>query len=161
MSFKPILDPCCGSKMFYMDKNDNRVDFCDIRRIETKLCDGRCLLVDPDIIADVTHLPQKNERYYLVVFDPPHLNTIGETSWMGKKYGRLPKDWQSFMNKAFSECWRVLKPNGTLIFKWNDSDIPLSEILKCTNLKPLLANKRPKQTKTHWIVFFKSESDGE
>lgn len=140
-----------------MDRNDSRVDFCDIRHIETHLCDGRSLIVDPDIIADVTCLPQENESYYLVVFDPPHLDTIGETSWMAKKYGRLPKDWQSFMRKAFSECWRVLKPNGTLIFKWNDSDIPLSEILKCTDLKPLLANKRPKQTKTHWIVFFKNE----
>lgn len=154
---KPILDPCCGSKMFYMDRNDDRVDFCDIRELNTTLCDGRKLVIDPDYVTDVTCLPQEDETYYLVVFDPPHLNTIGETSWMCKKYGRLPQDWKEFMKKAFSECWRVLKPNGTLIFKWNDSDIPLSEVLKCTNLKPLLANKRPKQTKTHWVVFFKEE----
>lgn len=152
---KPILDPCCGSRMFYMDKNDKRVDFCDNRTLDTSLCDGRKLVVAPDIISDVTSLPFEDKSYYLVIFDPPHMNTLGEKSWMAKKYGRLPTDWQTFMTNAFNECWRVLKDNGTLIFKWNESDIPLSEVLKCTKLKPLLANKRPKQTKTHWIVFFK------
>ena len=37
MKTKPILDPCCGSKMFYMDRNDTRVDFCDIRELDTNL----------------------------------------------------------------------------------------------------------------------------
>ncbi len=38
---KPILDACCGGKMFYFDKNDPRVLFQDIRKEETTLCDGR------------------------------------------------------------------------------------------------------------------------
>lgn len=38
---KPILDACCGGKMFYFDKHDDRVLFQDIRNIETTLCDGR------------------------------------------------------------------------------------------------------------------------
>ena len=71
METKPILDPCCGSKMFYMDKKDDRVDFCDIRRVNTTLCDGRTLIIEPDYITDVTQLPQDDESYYLVVFDPP------------------------------------------------------------------------------------------
>lgn len=152
---KPILDPCCGSKMFYYDKNNQIVEFHDCRTLKTSLCDGRSLVIEPDTIGDVTDLKYKNESFYLVVFDPPHMNSLGEKSWMSQKYGRLPEDWKTFFGKAFSECWRVLKENGTLIFKWNDSDIPVSEILKCTDLKPLLGNKRPKQTKTHWLVFFK------
>ena len=36
-----ILDPCCGSKMFYYDKDSDTVMFCDIRELHTKLCDGR------------------------------------------------------------------------------------------------------------------------
>ena len=28
---KPILDVACGGKMFYFDKNDPRVLFCDKR----------------------------------------------------------------------------------------------------------------------------------
>ena len=157
---KPILDPCCGSKMFYKDLNDNRVEFCDIRTVDENLCDGRKLIIDPDTIADVTELPFGDETFYLVVFDPPHMNTLGENSWMAKKYGRLPDDWKAFMKSGFAECWRVLKCGGTLVFKWNESDIPLSEVMKCTELKPLLLNKRPKQTKTHWIVFFKDLKEG-
>ncbi len=34
----PILDACCGGKMFYFDKNDPRVLFQDIREVETTLC---------------------------------------------------------------------------------------------------------------------------
>lgn len=37
---KPILDACCGGKMFYFDKNDERVLFQDIRKVSTHLCDG-------------------------------------------------------------------------------------------------------------------------
>ena len=37
----PILDVCCGGKMFYFDKQDSRVLFQDIREFETTLCDGR------------------------------------------------------------------------------------------------------------------------
>lgn len=40
---KPILDACCGGKMFYFDKNDERVLFQDIRKVSTHLCDGRLL----------------------------------------------------------------------------------------------------------------------
>lgn len=34
---KPILDACCGGKMFYFDKNDPRVLFQDIRKEETPI----------------------------------------------------------------------------------------------------------------------------
>lgn len=38
---KTILDACCGGKMFYFDKHDERVLFQDIRKVSTHLCDGR------------------------------------------------------------------------------------------------------------------------
>lgn len=34
---KPILDACCGGKMFYFDKHDPRVLFQDIRDVETTI----------------------------------------------------------------------------------------------------------------------------
>ena len=49
---KPILDMCCGSRMFMDDKQDPRVLFSDIRNEEHTLCDGRLLQITPDIIAD-------------------------------------------------------------------------------------------------------------
>ena len=30
MNMKPILDACCGGKMFYFDKSDDRVLFQDL-----------------------------------------------------------------------------------------------------------------------------------
>ena len=151
---KQVLDPCCGSRMFYFDREANEVLFCDNRTLEKTLCDGRTLNVHPDQISDVTNLPFEDETFYLVVFDPPHLNT--GNGWQVDKYGKLPKDWKDWMTKAFSECWRVLAKNGTLIFKWYEYNISIKEVLECAPAKPLFGNRRPKMSKTHWIVFFKS-----
>ena len=41
MSEPFILDPCCGSRMFYHNKESDAVMFGDIRELHTKLCDGR------------------------------------------------------------------------------------------------------------------------
>ena len=58
MSNHPIiLDPCCGSKMFYFDKSDSRVLFGDIRQEEHTLCDGRTLSILPDQQMDFRDLP--------------------------------------------------------------------------------------------------------
>ncbi len=40
-----ILDMCCGSRMFWFDKNDDRAIFSDIRKEEHTLCDGRRLII--------------------------------------------------------------------------------------------------------------------
>jgi len=49
----------------------------------------------------------------------------------------------------------VLKPSGTLIFKWNETDVPTSQVLALTDAKPLFGHKSGKQMKTHWIAFLK------
>lgn len=152
MRNKPILDACCGSRMFWFDKKNENVLFADNRELEDTMCDGRTLEVKPDIISDFRNMPFKDDSFYLVVFDPPHLARIGDNAWMAKKYGRLGDEWKKDLRLGFSECFRVLKPNGTLIFKWNEEQIKLKEILKLTEVTPLFGNKR---SKTHWIVFMK------
>lgn len=152
--YKPILDVCCGSKMFYFNKDNPDVLFMDCRQIEETLCDGRKLEVKPDIIADFRKIPFSDKSFSMVVFDPPHLLKVGEKSWLAKKYGKLNENWREDLKQGFSECMRVLKPEGTLIFKWNEEQIKLSEILKLFNEKPILGNKR---AKTHWLVFMKKE----
>lgn len=141
---KPILDVCCGGKMFYYDKNDPRVLFCDNREIETTLCDGRYFEVKPDLKCDFTNLPFNNNSFRLVVFDPPHLTrctgnskykemygSLSEihtpTGWQQIKYGALYNNWQEMLTAGFKECFRVLIPGGFLIFKWNETDIPLKK----------------------------------
>jgi len=149
---KKILDMCCGSKMFYFDKQNKDLITIDNRELLTNLCDGRVLEIKPDIIADFRKLPFKNKSFYLVVFDPPHLIQIGAKSWLAQKYGMLNKNtWQEDLKKGFNEAMRVLKPNGTLIFKWNEEQIKLSEILKLSPM-PLFGHKK---LKTHFLVFFK------
>lgn len=51
------------------------------------------------------------------------------------------------MKKIFDEAWRVLKPNGTLIFKWADKDVTLAELLYVLKRQPLLGDKKPRPTK--------------
>jgi ubiquinone/menaquinone biosynthesis C-methylase UbiE len=143
--------------MFYFDRQHPSVEFCDIRREEHELCDGRVFSVNPNTVCDFTNLPFPDESFHLVIFDPPHLKYAGADSWLARKYGRLPKDFAPLLEAGFRECFRVLKPNGTLIFKWNEQDIRVSEILKLTPEKPLLGNVAGKNGKTHWVVFFKTE----
>ena len=42
---KSILDMCCGSRMFWFDKQDERAVFMDKRSEEHTLCDGRPLVI--------------------------------------------------------------------------------------------------------------------
>lgn len=149
---KKILDACCGSRMFWFDKANENVLFMDIRETNETLCDGRELIVNPDLIADFRNMPFENESFHLVVFDPPHLLKIGESSYLAKKYGRLNDNWKHDIKAGFDECMRVLKPNGTLIFKWNEDQVKLVDVLKTINHRPLFGNRR---SKTHWLVFYK------
>lgn len=150
---KDIIDVCCGSRMFWFDKYNPDVLFSDIRKEDHILCDGRVLEIKPDIIADFRNLPFDNEKFKLVVFDPPHLNKLGKSSWMAKKYGILSFDWKNDIRKGFEECFRVLKKDGILIFKWNESQVKINEILKLSNNKPLFGHRSGKSGKTIWLCF--------
>ena len=139
--------------MFWFDRENKNTVFMDNREFEDTLCDGRRLKVSPDIVADFKQIPFPDESFYLVVFDPPHLIRAGENSWLAKKYGKLKSDsWREDIKQGFKECMRVLKSNGTLIFKWNEEQIKLKDVLATIKYKPLFGNKR---AKTHWLVFMK------
>lgn len=89
---KPILDMCCGSKMFYFNKNNSNVEYCDIREgTYTNFDRGkpRTTEVKPDMLTDFRCLPFEDNSFYQVIFDPPHLIHAGDNSWLKAKYGRL------------------------------------------------------------------------
>lgn len=160
MGMKPILDVCCGGKMFYFDKHDERVLFQDIRKIDTTLCDGRHFSVEPDVVGDFTSMSYSDGSFRMVVFDPPHLKYTGlkkeAENWQMVKYGWLPSHgWQEILKKGFTECFRVLMEGGFLIFKWNETDIRVSEILKLTDHKPIFGHISGKRSNTHWLCFMK------
>lgn len=151
---KKILDATCGSKMMWFDKNHPSVVFTDKRKgVFTAY--GKKTIIDPDIQADFKNLPFTDKSFYLVVFDPPHSKWLGGDTILGQKYGQLFSDWESEIKEGFIECMRVLKPNGTLIFKWNDKDIKLSQLLSILPVQPLFGHTSGKHGKTIWLAFMK------
>ena len=58
------------------------------------------------------------------------------------------------IHKAFNEIMRVMKPTGVMIFKWNEEQIPIKEVLRAFGQQPILGDMR---SKTKWSVFIKSE----
>ena len=153
-----VLDPCCGSRMMWFDKADQRTLFGDCREETHILLDRqyqRHLEIKPDVKLDFTKLPFDNNTFKLVVFDPPHLVHAGAKSWLALKYGKLGQDWRDDLNKGFAECFRVLESGGVLIFKWNEDQIKVSEILKLTHNKPLFGHVTKRHGGTIWLTFMK------
>lgn len=137
----------------WFDKENQLAMFCDIRSESHTLCDGRALDVRPDMTMDFRELQFDDGSFKLVVFDPPHLVRAGNKSWLKLKYGKLGEDWKQDITKGFSECFRVLEQDGILIFKWNETQVRVSELLALTDRKPLFGHKSGKSMNTHWITF--------
>nr|WP_227510392.1 class I SAM-dependent methyltransferase [Acinetobacter equi] len=140
-----------------LNSQNENVVFGDIRTENHILCDGRSLEVSPDVEMDFRNMPFDDGQFKLVVFDPPHLVRAGKQSWLALKYGKLENDWREDLRKGFSECFRVLATDGVLIFKWNETQIKVSEILKLTDQKPLFGHISGKRANTHWMTFIKVE----
>jgi ubiquinone/menaquinone biosynthesis C-methylase UbiE len=134
--------------MFYFNKDTPEVLFCDCRKGTYELSDNRIFEVSPDVQCDVTALPFADNNFYHVVFDPPQLRSLTEKSDMFVHYTRITSDWQIFILDGFAECWRVLKPGGTLVFKWNEHDISFKRVIAAIGREPIYGNKNLKG-KTH------------
>jgi len=160
--YPPVLDACCGGRMMWFNKTDDRA-VCVDRRAEKytmhrpKRNVTEYMEVAPDQVADFTDLPFPDNTFAHVVFDPPHCRaTEGRVAGINAKwYGLLFDGWQEMLRRGFAECFRVLRPEGTLVFKWNEQEIPVREILALTPEKPLYGHRSGKQSKTHWIAFLK------
>ena len=166
MSEKKILDVTCGSRTIWFDKNHPNAICCDKRDVEftgiwkgTKRDSERTCCVHPDVICDFTDLPFEDNTFPLVVFDPPHLLNVGENAWIAKKYGKLEENWPQMLHDGFRECMRVLKPDGVLIFKWSEYDVPAEAVWKALGQKPLFGHHSGKRSKTFWGCFMKLEDE--
>lgn len=114
----------------------------------------RVLKIEPDVKMDFRHLPFPDSSFVHVVFDPPHLIRAGEHSWLSAKYGKLdPAHWKDDIRQGFAECFRVLKPDGTLVFKWNEDQVKLSEVVPLAPYPPLYGHLSGRKGLTHWLVF--------
>lgn len=163
---KEILDACCGGRMMWFDKNNPDVLFIDNRTLgKGEVSENHPgFEVRPDVVMDFRNLEFKDMTFSLVVFDPPHLSTLSPSSYMAKKYGVLVEEnWQEYIKKGFDECWRVLKPNGVLIFKWSEAESsparskPVRDIVKVIGREPLFGHRSGIASKTHWLCFMKNQ----
>lgn len=147
-----ILDACCGSRMFWFDKNEPHTTYMDRRVFKEDLESGHHINVAPDIQGDFRSVPFDDNHFDLIVFDPPHLIHAGPNSWLRKKYGVLPKDWQPYLQQGFKELMRVLKPSGSMVFKWNQDQIKFADVIKVFGQQPIFGDRRGN---TRWTVFIK------
>lgn len=158
-----ILDPCCGSRMMWRDRNNPDVVFGDLRHETITVTDRshgkqdgtRTLHIEPDVQMDFRAMPFPDNTFNLVSFDPPHLERAGPKSWLAAKYGKLSADWRDDIRAGFSECFRVLKSGGTMVFKWNETQIKIGEVIKLAPIEPLFGHLSGRKGLTHWLVFIK------
>jgi len=158
-----ILDATTSIKgMWYQPDNDYTV-FMDQRyediRMKKGISNGYILLrIHPDIIAKWAHLPFKNNSFDMIVFDPPHIirNEGIKNGSITLKYGILHhQSWREVLRSAFVELFRVLRPEGTLILKWAESDINKDEVLKLAAYTPMFGSVTGNKNNTNWICFIK------
>lgn len=159
---KKILDACCGGRMMWFNKAHPLVQYNDIRSFEEKLSNGQTLRVKPDVVMDFRKMHYPDKSFKLVVFDPPHLSTLGKNSWMAKKYGILDEStWEKDLKSGFDECMRVLDDYGVLILKWSqDVSHPsrsktIKQVLNVIQSEPLFGHPTGKNGQTIWMCFMK------
>lgn len=163
MSAPAILDVCCGSRMMWFDRTRTDVVFGDRRRETVTVSDRshgrqdgtRTVVIAPDTLLDFRALPFADGAFRLVAFDPPHLVRAGTGSWLAAKYGKLSADWREDLRLGFCECFRVLDHEGVLVFKWNETQVPLADVLALTPHRPLFGNTAGRKNGTHWMLFVK------
>jgi hypothetical protein len=160
---RAVLDPCCGSRMMWRDRKNPDVVFGDLRSETITVTDRshgnsagtRTLRIEPDVLIDFRALPYADGSFKLVAFDPPHLVRAGPKSWLAAKYGKLGNDWREDLRRGFAECFRVLSADGVMVFKWNETQVKVAEVLALTPIAPLFGHLSGRKGLTHWLVFMK------
>lgn len=163
-----ILDATAGGRHIWhseMQDADNVV-FADRRRVQPgEIEQQEAWSVSPDVLADARQLPFPDDTFDLICFDPPHrIKDGGMTQLSGiieKKYGALEAEtWQADLKDSFNELWRVLRPGGSLTFKWADVHKTSEEVLAQIDQTPLYGTVdqgRSDRSGTKWWVFHKPQ----
>jgi ubiquinone/menaquinone biosynthesis C-methylase UbiE len=169
---KRILDVTCGDRTIWFQKNEPHTIYCDIRNEEWEGDFGKALtstgkkkhrhlVINPDVQCSFTNLPFEDDSFDLVVFDPPHIENLGQNAWMRKAYGSLDGNWKPMIRKGFEECIRVLRVGGVLVFKWSDISVSTRDIIKVIGQDPLFGHRSGRKMNTHWMCYMKFEKEGD
>ena len=158
-----ILDACCGGRMWWWEKQHPLAVYMDVREAP-KGCVGELtgrpewnpnFEVAPTCKGDFRNMPFADESFQLVLFDPPHVIREKQPpeGINGLKYGALNKaTWRADLRRGFDECWRVLRPGGTLVFKWAGT---LKDVEVYFPATPTVGTRSPRKSQTWWLIFYK------
>ena len=152
-----ILDACCGGRMWWWDKAHPLAVYMDERVAPKGTRPSQpgwsC---DPDILGDFRAMPFDDETFQLVVFDPPHIIRDEAKGEFSVAYGVLPRSSeQDDLAKGFAECWRVLVPGGTLVFKWAGK---VERVRPHFPAVPIVGTRQLRVASglgTRWFIFYK------
>ena len=140
----------------WANKDDVRILGMDVREEVVSMVDRgsiRTLGVHPHVLGDFRRMPFADGAFAQVMFDPPHLLNAWERGWLRKKYGVLNKEtWREDLRRGFQECWRVLAPLGTLVYKWNTCQVALAEVSPMFPDEPTFHTR---VDRTHVFIFIK------
>lgn len=113
-----VLDLSAGNRAVWFDPAHPSATFLDIRPE-----------VNPTIVCDTRNLPPEvGDGYDLIVFDPPHKNTVGGNC--GDDYGQwaMPHI-RDTIERSAREAHRVSRPGALMAFKWNDHTLKVRTVL--------------------------------
>ena len=160
-----ILDVTAGNRMIWANKNPPDVIFLDKEH---------GFRIDPDIIADNTHLPfRDNFKFVSIIFDPPW--GVNMPPWWtdkdraGGTRGDFFGDFKSkrelitYIHKAQRE---FQKYTGRLCFKWGERNVSLWNILplftkagwNIIHTREIKANRNvggKSSNKNWWVTFIR------
>lgn len=153
-----ILDACCGGRMWWWDKEHPLALYLDARNLAPGArADRPNWEISPDVVGDFRELPFEDEAFQLVLFDPPHIVRRTPSGNVATQYGALhPDTEQDDLRRGFVECWRVLTPGGTLVFKWAGA---LDRVEPHFPAPPIVGTRNTPRGSlglgTRWVVFYK------
>lgn len=155
-----ILDCTCGDRGIWMDKQDERAVFTDLRQSEGGDLDHNSnWRIKPDLQADARNLPFPDDTFDAAVFDPPHIVTSDGmehlSGWVEVKYGALRAEtWQDDIRRTFGELWRVVRSGGTVSFKFSDRSADFQTVVDLAPEPPLVGTPvKSKASETRWYLF--------
>ena len=155
-----ILDACCGGRMWWWDKAHPLAIYMDKHELPPGSSFRPNWSCEPDLIGDFRAMPFEDGAFQLVVFDPPHLTRKDPTAVLraetGIRYGVLRRDSaDDDLRRGFAECWRVLAPGGTLVFKWGGKVDRVRRHFPTTPIVGTRSLRKSSGLGTRWFIFYK------
>lgn len=115
-------------------------------------------IIKPDIVSEWKDAPFPDNYFDMIVFDPPHkISKEGsEVCKLEVRYGRLySTTWKHELKTGIKKLFDILKPEGIFIFKWAETDKPLSEVLPLFPYPLMFGTVTNANNNNYWIVFIK------